>query len=484
MTREPRGTLEGRDSEQQLGIVQSSRWVRDPGDAFVLARRLGPWRDGLLRRMLAIADGATGLLVAFSLALFGGSVDAAFWASVFVPAWVLGAKLHGLYDRDQRMLRHLTVDELPMILMWAITGTVALSLFLSATPAGSPETAAALRAWVVALAAGALLRALARIVWRKIVPAERALVVGGGALADATRRKLELFPDIHVQVIDQTEEEGVARLTQSPADASMIDRVILASQSIDEALIANLLTFCREQKMKLSVIPPARGMFGTAVRLNHVADLPVVEYNTWDVSRSTLFLKRAIDLGVASVGLVVAAPVFLVVALAVRLESRGPALFTQARAARHGKPFRVIKFRTMVADAEAQLPQLVPFESLRDPMFKLRDDPRVTRIGRLLRRTSLDELPQLINVLRGDMSVVGPRPEQLDLVERYRPEHRFRLEVKPGLTGPMQVFGRGQLMFEERLAVEREYIENLSIGRDLRILAMTATAVLGGKGAF
>jgi lipopolysaccharide/colanic/teichoic acid biosynthesis glycosyltransferase len=117
-------------------------------------------------------------------------------------------------------------------------------------------------------------------------------------------------------------------------------------------------------------------------------------------------------------------------------------------------------------------------------MFKLRADPRVTRVGRLLRRTSLDELPQLINVLRGEMSIVGPRPEQLDLVERYAPEHRFRLQVKPGITGPMQVYGRGELTFDERLAVEREYVENLSLARDIRIVLMTLPAVFGRRGAF
>ena len=117
-------------------------------------------------------------------------------------------------------------------------------------------------------------------------------------------------------------------------------------------------------------------------------------------------------------------------------------------------------------------------------MFKLADDPRVTRVGRLLRRTSLDELPQLWNVLRGDMSLVGPRPEQIDLVERYRPEHRFRLSVKPGITGPMQVFGRGDLTFHERLAVELDYIENLSLRRDLHILALTVSAVWAGRGAY
>jgi lipopolysaccharide/colanic/teichoic acid biosynthesis glycosyltransferase len=142
------------------------------------------------------------------------------------------------------------------------------------------------------------------------------------------------------------------------------------------------------------------------------------------------------------------------------------------------------KFRTMVPDAEARLGELIQFDGLPEPMFKLRHDPRVTRVGRVLRRTSLDELPQLWNVLKGEMSLVGPRPEQVELVDRYSPDQEFRLAVKPGLTGPMQVFGRGNLNFEERLAVEREYIENLSFSRDIRILALTVAPVFTGRGAF
>ena len=138
----------------------------------------------------------------------------------------------------------------------------------------------------------------------------------------------------------------------------------------------------------------------------------------------------------------------------------------------------------MLADAEEVLPSLVEFDALDEPVFKLAHDPRVTPLGRFLRRASLDELPQLLNVLKGDMSLVGPRPEQVELVRRYRPEHRFRLAVKPGLTGPMQVSGRGRLSFEERLSVEREYIENLSISRDMRILALTIPSVFDGRGAF
>jgi lipopolysaccharide/colanic/teichoic acid biosynthesis glycosyltransferase len=236
--------------------------------------------------------------------------------------------------------------------------------------------------------------------------------------------------------------------------------------------------------MKLSVVPPARGMFGTAVQLRHIADLPVIEYNTWDVSRSTLLLKRALDLVGAAVAFVVVAPLMLAIAVAVRLDSRGPVLFVQRRVGLDGRAFAILKFRTMVAGADDVLSALVRLAGLDAPAFKLQRDPRVTRIGRLLRRTSLDELPQLLNVLRGDMSLVGPRPEQVEVVDRYAEEHRLRLAVKPGLTGPMQVYGRGALTFEERLAVEREYIENLSIGRDLRLLALTLPSVVNGRGAF
>ena len=226
-------------------------------------------------------------------------------------------------------------------------------------------------------------------------------------------------------------------------------------------------------------------MFGTAVELSHVSDLPVLEYNTWGIPRSTLALKRALDVLGAALGLVLGSPFMLAAAIAILVEGGQPVLFVQQRAGRGGRPFRMLKFRTMVADAERRLGDLVDLEQLSEPVFKLRSDPRVTRVGRVLRRTSVDELPQLINVLRGDMSLVGPRPEQLELVARYTPEqHRVRLSVKPGITGPMQVYGRGDLTLAERLAVEREYVENLSLSRDLRLLALTVPAVRSGKGAF
>ena len=236
--------------------------------------------------------------------------------------------------------------------------------------------------------------------------------------------------------------------------------------------------------MKLSVMPPMRAMLGTAVQLNHIAEMPVIEYGTWGTSWSTMALKRVFDVIVSAAAIVVLAPVMLAIGLAVRLSSRGPALFKQVRAGRNGEPFTILKFRTMCRDAEERINEVISPDELDEPMFKLRHDPRVTKVGRVLRRTSLDELPQLLNVLRGDMSLVGPRPEEMWLVERYGETQRFRLQMRPGLTGPMQVHGRGELNFQERLAVEREYVENYSLRKDLKILLRTISIIWRGPGAY
>jgi exopolysaccharide biosynthesis polyprenyl glycosylphosphotransferase len=317
-----------------------------------------------------------------------------------------------------------------------------------------------------------------------VTPPERVVLVGGGETARAIRRKLELFPDMHMSVVGECSTIPSEILGRRVGWFPQADRLIVAAPSNKERLIADLVAYCRREHLKLTVVPSEHRLFGTAVKLHHLADLPVLEFNTWDVSRSTLLLKRALDAALASAALLVAAPLLALAAAAIWVSRSGPVFYVQTRAGLGGREFRMFKLRTMTVDAEAVLPAIVRFDELDEPAFKLVRDPRVTRLGRFLRRTSIDELPQLVNVLRGDMSLVGPRPEQVELVRRYRPEHLVRLAVKPGLTGPMQVFGRGRLSFEERLALEREYIENLSISRDLRILMLTIPSVLDGRGAY
>ena len=459
--------------------------------SFSIVRRIGPWRDALRRRMLACADVLAALL-ATSTAVGLSDENSLVWCFVTLPGWLLLAKLHGLYDQDHRVLRHLTVDELPSLIAWATTGAALFVVIAAGLGEQTVTTWVAVRLWLTLLLGAVFLRVAARGLWRWIVPPERAILVGSGALETATLRKLELFEDIHVRcvaVVDDalTEPEGAtpgAVLEERILDLGGIDRVIVASMHVTEPLIAEHVRLCSRFGLKLSVVPPARGMFGTAVHLHHIADLPMIEYSTWDVPRSNLLLKRAVDISVAACALIIAAPLMLLIAAAVRLSSPGPAFFVQTRAGLGGRPFRMLKFRTMHTDAEARLGDLVSFDELSDPMFKLRGDPRVTRVGSLLRRTSLDELPQLFNVLAGSMSLVGPRPEQIALVDRYAPEHRFRLEAKPGITGPMQVYGRGELRFDERLAVEREYVENLTLRRDARLLLLTVATVVRGRGAY
>jgi exopolysaccharide biosynthesis polyprenyl glycosylphosphotransferase len=439
--------------------------------------------EPLLRRMLAVGDVLAVATAAVVVELWGSGAAAALLLVLFAPVWIVTAKLAGLYDRDHRTLRHLTVDELPWLVVWALSSTALLTLLLVPFPALAPSANDRLIVWGIVLGLGFLLRASLRGLWRRLTPPQRVLIVGEGPLAQAVVRKLELFPDIHAKISGRV--PSCAQLQGRIQELVVgIDRVVIACSELNEDLLEQVLPVCRANRTKLTIVPPTRGMFGTATHLTHIADLPLLDYNTWDISRTTLGLKRVFDVAAALVALVVTLPLFLLAGLATLLDSGLPIFFRQTRGGEHARPFQMLKFRTMVRGAEAMLPELVPFEELDAPMFKLKGDPRVTRVGRLLRRTSVDELPQLVNVVRGEMSIVGPRPEQLDLVERYAPEHQFRLHVKPGITGPMQVYGRGELTFEERLAVEREYVENLSLGRDLRIVLMTLPAVFGRHGAF
>jgi exopolysaccharide biosynthesis polyprenyl glycosylphosphotransferase len=464
-------------------------------------RQAGARKDALRRRLLFTADVLTFLLAVGAMTLVEGTKDP-LWALVTLPGWILVAKLEELYDADHPKIWHLTLDEAQNIFHWITLSVAATLFFIRALPDVTLTVNSAIALYVTALAAAFLLRAAARAIWRRMVPPEQALVLGSGALADAVARKLALEPGHHLSVLeignsataalngdgggsqaprfeDLSKQDLKALVAESGAE-----RVVLAMPELDESTLARVVSVCRSEGVKLSVMPPMRAMLGTAVRLSHIAELPVIEYGTWGTSWSSMVVKRAIDVVLSALVLVVLSPLMLLIALAVKLDSRGPALFKQLRAGRRGRPFRILKFRTMCQDAEERISEVVSLENLSEPMFKVRDDPRVTRVGRFLRRTSLDELPQLINVLRGEMSLVGPRPEEVWLVERYGETERFRLEMRPGLTGPMQVHGRGELNFQERMAVEREYVENYSLRKDLKILLRTAVTMLRPKGAF
>lgn len=435
--------------------------------------------------MLAAADLVALLVAAAATAL---PATGSLWPLVFVPGWLLAAKLFGLYDRDHRALRHLTADDVPLVIAWSGTITALLALLLPLTPSGPLGGLAAAGHGAVVVIAAVITRSVARRAWWRRTPPESVALIGDGEALESMRRKFGLFRDMHFELSSEHLVDdlgsGVKRIDALARITGEVDRIVLAAGRVDPDLISDLNALCRDRQVKLSVVSPLRGKALPSLQIAQVADLPILEYNTWDPSRSSILIKRSFDVIVAGIGLLILLPFMPIVALIIKLDSPGPVFFSQVRAGLGGRPFRMYKLRTMQADAEDVIDSIIDFDQLEEPAFKLRNDPRVTRVGKTLRRLSVDELPQLFNVFVGEMSIVGPRPEQVELVERYSSDDRFRLTVKPGITGPMQIFGRGELTFAERLAVELEYVENPSLARDLRIILHTIPAVFRGTGAY
>jgi exopolysaccharide biosynthesis polyprenyl glycosylphosphotransferase len=453
-------------------------------------------RGAMLRRLLAAGDWAAllGSLCLVTATTSSTDVATLFWAVLFSPAWILVIKLHGLYDNDHRRIRHSTLDELPSLVSANVLGTLVLDGLLSFSPAGSLSSASAITLGLAALAGSFVSRGFLRFLWHRLTGQAAGIVIGPTAAVDMVARRVSTHPEtrlVLVGYLSEAEQPDSAELPRlgTLADISKvareyeIERVVVTEQEMSEPAAERLIEECKEAGLALTFLPQHYGLLGPGIELNRLAELPVLDFRFSDPSRSTVAMKRVMDLVISGVVLLILSPFLAAIAIAILLDSGRPVLFRQRRAGMEGEPFTMVKFRTMVPDAEERLPELIDLESLEQPAFKIPDDPRVTRIGRRLRRFSLDELPQLFNVLRGEMSLVGPRPEEEGVVALYDERQRGRLAIKPGVTGPMQVYGRSDLTFEERLAMERDYLDNLSIAGDLAILLRTPRAVLRGEGA-
>lgn len=277
---------------------------------------------------------------------------------------------------------------------------------------------------------------------------------------------------------------SLAQLTQALLAVRADTVAVAASPEITGEALRRLSYELEGTGTDLLVAPALTNVSGTRVSIRPLAGLPLLHLDEPELTGARTYVKAGFDLIVAAALLVLLSPLLLLLAAAVRLTSHGPALFRQVRVGRRGKLFRVYKFRTMHADAEGRLAELAHLNEFNGLLFKLRDDPRVTRVGRLLRRYSLDELPQLLNVLRGQMSLVGPRPPLPSEVERYQGHARRRLLVKPGITGLWQVSGRSDLSWEDTVRLDLQYVENWSLSLDIAVLGRTAAAVLGRRGAY
>jgi exopolysaccharide biosynthesis polyprenyl glycosylphosphotransferase len=495
---------EGKAARRETTPPLPPRAAQAPPLPSGLAMRLGLTRPGgsrhrgeLLRRLLAAADwfALIAALCVTTAATPAMDVAGLFWAMLLSPVWILVLKLHGLYDNDHRRIRHSTLDELPSLVSASALGTIALDGLLSLTPAGAFAAGSAILIGLGALTGSFAARSVVRLLWHRLAGLATGVVVGPAEAVDIVARRVATHPEARLLLVGYlSQEEPVDEASELPrlgsvADISRVasehevERVVVTEQEMSQAAAERLIEECKSAGLALTFLPQHYGLLGPGIELNRLAELPVLDFRFSDPSRSTMAMKRILDVAVSATALVLLAPLLLAITILIMLDSGRPVLFRQRRAGRDGEPFTMLKLRTMVCDAEQRLGELVDLDELDEPAFKIADDPRVTRAGRLLRRFSLDELPQFVNVLRGEMSLVGPRPEEEAVVALYDERQRARLAIKPGLTGPMQVYGRGDLSFEERLAMERDYLDNLSIAGDLAILLRTPAAIVRGEGA-
>ncbi len=314
------------------------------------------------------------------------------------------------------------------------------------------------------------------------------LIVGTGELGRRIADHLEKHPEMGRSVcgfLDDWEALGngvIGRISELAelARTGFVDEVILAGPH-DREKTLRVLRAAQQLRLDVKMAPDLFGCEPTR-ETERIGGIPLISLHEERLPVAGLLLKRALDVVGAGAALILMAPALALLAILIGLDSPGPVLYAALRAGRKGRPFRCYKFRTMVRDADALKEGLRERNQRQGPFFKITDDPRITRVGRLLRRYSLDELPQLWNVLKGEMSLVGPRPHPLDDFSAYAIEHLPRLDVVPGITGLWQVSARRDPSFQAGMNLDIEYIHRWSLGMDLRILLKTAGAVLRGSG--
>ncbi len=347
-----------------------------------------------------------------------------------------------------------------------------------------------------------LSRLIKRWVWerqmRKGIGVDRLLIVGAGEVGRKLMRNIVAQPELGYQVIGFVDDDAEKSKTdigrfKALGDVDNLPRVV-QEQAIDEVIITlpwmhhrkilGIMRQCERERVRARIVPDLFQLALSRVDIEDLGGIPIIGVKEVAIKGWNLAFKRASDIVISLAGSILLSPLLLLISVAIKLDSPGPVLFKQIRVGKNGSRFVCYKFRSMRQGADKERPQLADQDEVAGPTFKMRSDPRCTRVGRILRRTSLDELPQIYNVLRGEMSLVGPRPAIPSEVEQYQEWHRRRLEISPGLTGLWQVSGRSQLTFDEMCLLDIYYLENWSPLMDLKIGLKTLPAVLAGRGAY
>jgi exopolysaccharide biosynthesis polyprenyl glycosylphosphotransferase len=447
------------------------------------ARLIGD-RDSVFRRFLALAD-MTAVVVALVVsALVLGNDQLTYYALLVPPVFVLVTKAMGLYDRDGHVLHRTTLDEVPALFGIATLATLLLWLFGDAIVDGDLGRRQMLGTWILLTGSVVALRALARTAAAQLSPAERCLLIGSPAEGQVLAAQFALSPSVNAELVGVIAHESLANGERIDAgidaelgpvlDAHSVDRVILSVVHDEEDALLYTIRELKQFGVKVSVLPPASRIAGPSVEPDHLHGVTLLGMRRFEFTRSSRLIKRTFDVVGSATALALLSPLLLGIAIAIRLDSKGPILFRQARVGREGRPFHILKFRSMVMEADQRKLDLWHLNEGAAGLFKIAKDPRVTRVGRFLRRWQLDELPQLVNVLRGEMSLVGPRPlipEEDGMIEGW---YRRRLDVPPGITGHWQILGSSSAIpLKEMVKLDYLYVATWSLWGDFRLLLRT-----------
>ena len=456
-------------------------------------------RAASLHRLLALADAlASGVATLAGSLIAGLPADAALTVSgicaVSLPAIAFAC---GLYAADDLRSWATGVPEAGRLLFAVVALSWPLHAAASAVGAASPAQVALIGTALagILVAAG---RAGARgIVHRAEHLLERTAIVGSGVVAVqlvANLRRHRAVGLVPVGIVDDSvhdpelaDLEHLGTLDELPAILRLhaIDRVIIAFTRGGHEELLRGIRACRDGGVPVHVVPRLFEFLDGTRALDHIGGMPILSLGVPRLTTTSRAAKRTLDMVLSALALGAIAPVLAVIAIAIKLESPGPVLFRQPRGGRGETVFELLKFRSMYAGADEDKVELIAFNEHGDGvMFKIRRDPRVTRVGAVLRRLSLDELPQLWNVLRGQMSLVGPRPLILDETASLEDWHVRRRDLRPGLTGPWQVYGRSDIPFQDMVRFDYQYVAGWSLARDLEIVLATIPAVVSGRGAY
>ncbi len=416
--------------------------------------------------------------------------------------WLKGAyrlRATGSWVRHFSMIAGATTTGLAILTLYEFFLTKSPNLLFSNSSTASRGLI--IYTWIgciIALFLGRLLTAFAlSFAYRHGLRRARLLVIGSGRLGKMMMQHIAATPRLGYQIIGFLDDQtpSLSHFGRFRALGKVHDlEVILTTHQVDEVLIAlpshehqEVLTsvrLCKEAGAEFKLIPDLYELSLSQIDMESIEGIPLIGIKSSGIGPWDAQMKRAIDVVLSSLVLVLGAPLWLLVALLIKLDSPGPVLFKQMRVGKGGRPFMLYKFRSMRVDADKELARLRRMNEAGGPLFKMKADPRRTRVGKCIRQTSIDEIPQLLNVLRGEMSLVGPRPALASEVAEYDLWERGRLEVHPGLTGLWQVRGRSQLDFDEMVLMDLYYIENWSLRLDIQILLQTIPAVLFRKGAY